>query len=283
VSTHFSQRNGGPPAKVEGINVWQPRLLPGAILYRGSRVTHRYPRHWHDELHVCLYSAGSGYLTLKGCSYSSAPGTFAITPAGEVHENWVTPGASVSFRSIYIPSTLLRSALEELEGSSNEPAFQEVLPEAADVASRFLAMHCAIESGESHLHCEELWLEFVTALVEQCSDCGNLPSRAGREKQSVSRAREYIESHFAEPVSLAELSRITGLSPFHLHRVFSGETGMPPHAYQTQLRINHAKRLLRKGHRLTDVALSTGFADQSHLTRHFKRLVGTTPSRFACE
>jgi AraC-like DNA-binding protein len=63
--------------------------------------------------------------------------------------------------------------------------------------------------------------------------------------------------------------------------MFTRQTGMPPHSYQTQLRINHAKVLLRDGHSLAEIASITGFADQSHLTRHFHRYVGVSPGRYA--
>jgi AraC-like DNA-binding protein len=104
--------------------------------------------------------------------------------------------------------------------------------------------------------------------------------RAGTEPGAVKRAREFIDAHFSDSISLASLGRLTNLSPYHLHRVFSQQTGMPPHAYQTQVRINHAKQLLRIRQPLSDIAATTGFADQSHLTRHFRRLVGVTPGRF---
>jgi len=93
--------------------------------------------------------------------------------------------------------------------------------------------------------------------------------------------REYIDAHFTRSISMCELSGAAGLSMFHLHRLFRASTGIPPHEYQTQLRINYAKRLLQRGYRPVDVALSSGFSDQSHLTRHFKRLVGITPARFS--
>jgi AraC-like DNA-binding protein len=65
-----------------------------------------------------------------------------------------------------------------------------------------------------------------------------------------------------------------------LHRVFTAETGMAPHAYHTQVRINRAKELLRKRLPLAEVAARAGFADQSHLHRHFTRRVGITPGRY---
>ena len=100
------------------------------------------------------------------------------------------------------------------------------------------------------------------------------------EAGAVSRAEAYLRAHWDRSVSLAELSRASGLSPFHLHRSFSRSVGLPPHAFQLQLRVDRAKALLAHGLDIASVAQRTGFADQSHFTRVFRRSVGVTPGRF---
>ncbi|MGH9335698.1 MAG: helix-turn-helix domain-containing protein, partial [Vicinamibacteria bacterium] len=89
-----------------------------------------------------------------------------------------------------------------------------------------------------------------------------------------------LEAHFAESVSLALLSGVAGLSSFHLNRAFRLAYGLPPHAFQTQLRVARARKLLREGLPPAAAAAETGFTDQSHLHRHFKRVVGVTPAVF---
>jgi transcriptional regulator GlxA family with amidase domain len=90
-----------------------------------------------------------------------------------------------------------------------------------------------------------------------------------------------LEERFDEALMLDELAAVAGLSRFHLQRVFTAEIGMGPHAYQTQVRINRAKELLRRNVPLAEVATRAGFADQSHLHRHFTRRVGITPGQYA--
>jgi AraC-like DNA-binding protein len=72
----------------------------------------------------------------------------------------------------------------------------------------------------------------------------------------------------------------SGLSPCHFLRVFKHQTGMPPHRYHLNLRLERGRRLLRQGCEIADVAARTGFADQSHFTRHFRRFFGVTPGRY---
>jgi AraC-like DNA-binding protein len=101
----------------------------------------------------------------------------------------------------------------------------------------------------------------------------------GRE-EIASRARQYLEAHFAERVRIATLAAVCGVSSFHLIRLFHREIGLPPHAYLKQVRLGKAVELLRQGMPVSMVAYACGFADQSHLTRSFKRTWGVPPRRF---
>jgi AraC-like DNA-binding protein len=82
-------------------------------------------------------------------------------------------------------------------------------------------------------------------------------------------------------VSLSELAKACGSSPFHLARAFNVQLGLPPHAYLNNLRVMHAKRMIRTGTALAEVAYAVGYCDQSHLNRRFKKIVGVTPSQYA--
>jgi AraC-like DNA-binding protein len=100
-------------------------------------------------------------------------------------------------------------------------------------------------------------------------------------RRSLLIARELLEQRAHESISLDELASTAALSRFHLLRSFAGEFGLPPHAYQIQMRIKQACRLLRLGMPCVTVASSVGFADQSHFTRHFKKIMGVTPRAYA--
>ena len=99
--------------------------------------------------------------------------------------------------------------------------------------------------------------------------------------QAARRAKEILESKDGEQCSLPELAQACGVDMYALHRAFTREVGLPPHAYQTHLRLRRAKALLRAGASPTEAALEAGFCDQSHLNRHFARLVGLTPAQYA--
>lgn len=105
--------------------------------------------------------------------------------------------------------------------------------------------------------------------------------RRSKTPRAIERAKLYLHDRFNESVSLDELMALTRLSRFHLVRAFALHTGIPPHAYQLKLRIERACVLLRAGVTAAEAAIQVGFADQSHFTRHFKRIRRITPGQYA--
>jgi AraC family transcriptional regulator len=100
--------------------------------------------------------------------------------------------------------------------------------------------------------------------------------------RSVINAMKYIHENYSGEVSLADIASAAHLSSYHLTRVFKKATGMSPHQYLVQVRVNSARALLTAGagdRSLAEIAAAVGFADQSHLTRHFKRMLGITPKQ----
>jgi AraC-like DNA-binding protein len=101
-----------------------------------------------------------------------------------------------------------------------------------------------------------------------------------KEPGAVRRAREMIEDRYADDLSVGEIAGAVRLSRYHLMRVFREHAGLPLHAYQLQVRIERAKRMLAAGRAVVEVALDVGFADQSHFTKRFRSLVGLPPAAY---
>jgi len=113
----------------------------------------------------------------------------------------------------------------------------------------------------------------------------SVPGRARRarlrgEHAAVRRAEAHLRERWDRPVPLAQLAAVAGLSRFELVRRFGAQVGVPPHAFQLGLRVERARVLLAAGDPPA-VAGRCGFHDQAHLTRTFRRLVGTTPGGYA--
>jgi AraC-like DNA-binding protein len=153
-----------------------------------------------------------------------------------------------------------------------------------DLARRFLGLCAALADDPApRLEQDALLLAALTLFVERHAAAGLRSPPVGAEPRAVALVKAYLDAHAAEEVSLARLAEVAGLSSPYLNRAFARAVGLPPHRYQTQLRIDRAKALLAAGLPRRAVASETGFADQSHFGRHFKRLVGVTPGRYRAE
>ena len=109
----------------------------------------------------------------------------------------------------------------------------------------------------------------------------NEAARIGLGKSKILRITEYIDEHTDEQLSLATLAQIAGVSTFHFARMFKVDTGMTPHKYVLNHRVNKARQLLEQGNKsLAEIAYDVGFSSQSHMITSFKRYVGTSPGRY---
>lgn len=231
-------------------------------------------RHAHDTFQLAWVRTGMGRVYCRGAVHEAAAGSVVVVAPGEMHH-----GHSVG------PDGWSYLLLESAPGALEEVAAEipgRAAPAPAWVASRDAALSVAFarwaqaeERGEGGLEADSLAWEAMAALA------GAAGAKAGREPAAVRHAVGYLEAHYAEPVSLDRLAAVAGVSRFHLAHAFKREVGLPPHAYQTQLRVTHAMRMLRRGWTISRAAFATGFAAQSHLHRHFKRVLGITPGQYA--
>ena len=240
------------------------------------------PSHSHDEYQICLSLDFPGVYGYRGTSHAVPVGSLSVVHPGEVHsardpEERLVPS---SYRVMYAEPVLLAEAATEVAGHKEpHPFFRRPIIMDRNLAGDFLRLHVALEGFAPRLEQDARLLSVLTRLVER--HAGVRPSPPpGRERRAVGQAREYLVDNLSRSVALEELAGLTHLSPFHLARVFRDEVGLPPHAYQTQARLGRARSLLLRGWPPARVARETGFADQSHLIRRFKRLVGVTPGRY---
>ncbi len=243
-------------------------------------VTHDYPPHLHEEFSIAVILRGIESITCRGATHEARSGDLLLISAEEVHSN---KSVGSEYRLIKVrPQTLERIA-NELGQASLESCFNRIIVNDPLLFRRFLQLHLKLERNVSTLEQESEFVSTMGLLLSRLNkDCvaGERPANRSREGAPVRLVRDYLKSHYAENVSLSQLTTLTNVSRFHLLRMFHDSAGFPPHEYQTQVRIAHARRLIRRGLTLSQVALETGFFDQSHLSRNFKRIVGVTPRQY---
>jgi len=158
-------------------------------------------------------------------------------------------------------------------------------PEIANTCHR-LARELNAECTMSQLHFDALTTSIGVQLVRRWSNRGTkaTPFRGGLPPARLRRVEEFMMTHLADDIGLDALAAIADLSPKHFARAFRQSTGMPPHRWLIERRIDRAKALLNTADlSLAEIALACGFADQSHFTAAFRKLAGLTPGDYRRE
>lgn len=259
--------------------VHNPRL--DLELLHAYYVQHAYPPHSHDYYVISLIARGRQSFTHKGTRHLTPSGGLILINPGVVHTGEAADAYGFELRSLYPSASLMETVVYELTGRRTFPYFKEVRVDHRWAGRSISSLHQAILDGADPLESESRMLWTMAELIKRYAERGSGEARLGNEKIAIRQAREYIEDHFAENVTLTALARHVSLSPYYFLRAFRAQVGMPPHAYLENVRIKHTQRLLKTGMSLADVAATTGFSSQSHMTRQFKKIIGVTPGQYA--
>jgi len=259
--------------------VHEPRI--GLELLHAYYVQHAYPRHSHDYYVISLIERGRQSFTHKGTKYRTPPGGLILINPGAAHTGEAADAQGFELRALYPSLALMETAVFELTGRRALPIFKEVRVDHRWATNSILSLHQAILEGAGTLECESRTLWMMTQLIRRYADVGSTDGHPGEEKKVIRRARDYIDEHFAESVTLSMLAERASLSPYYFLRAFRAQIGMPPYAYLESVRIRHTQRLIRTGKPLAEVAAEVGFSSQSHMTRQFKKIIGVTPGQDA--
>lgn len=249
-------------------------------LLQARYVRHAYPRHSHDYYVICLIDHGRQSFWHAGRTHVTPPGGLILINPGAVHTGEPAAAGGFAMRCLYPTVAHMQAAVAGLTGRTVDlPSFARVRVDDPEAYAALAALHTTLAQGTSALESEARCTATLAQLYARYGDHGPLAG-AGRERAAVQRARRYLDEHYAEGVRLPELAAHVALSPYHLLRAFHAEVGLPPHAYLAGVRVRQAERLIAAGRPLAEVAAETGFSSQSHLTHHFKRLIGVTPGRY---
>ncbi len=258
----------------------RPDHLFGAAVLHAAYARRGFARHWHDEFAFGVIESGVNTFWCRGHDHQGPAGMVTLMNPGEVHDGRVGEHGWRQ-RMFYVAPHVVADALSDLRGQTSDMPFFTtpviVDPPLADLirrAHRACFQEDAL-SGQSAI----LWA--MAQLAVRHADTRPMPQRLGPEPIRVRRMRDYIHDHMDESLTLSDLAETAGVGRFQAIRLFRAAMGLPPHAYLVQCRVQSAARLLRSGTSPAEAATAVGFADQSHLTRHFKRTFGVTPGVFS--
>jgi AraC-like DNA-binding protein len=263
---------------------WRHRAMDGVDLLRARYVTHRYGRHAHETYTFGVIEAGVEEFEYGGRLLRAGAGAVALLDPDVVHTGQAGTAAGWSYRVLYPKVSVVTDVAAELGWPAGTPRFPQTVLYDPATAALVRSAHRSAEHGDD-LASSTLLRTALAELLRGHAAGGPAasPNRSRRAPAAVGVVRDLLHERLDDPPTLAELAAMTELSQFALLRAFRAEMGLPPHAYLNQLRVRRARLLLDDGVPAADVAAQVGFADQAHLTRHFKRVVGVPPAAYQRE
>jgi AraC-like DNA-binding protein len=255
------------------------RIAPGAAglerieaFFRGRA----YAPHRHDTYAIGYTMAGVQSFDYRGEALSSLPGQVIVLHPDERHDGRSGSAEGFRYRMLYVEPALIRAA----GGTAALPFVAGAV--SADRRLR-AAVHDALADLDEPL--DELRRgDILLALAEALQAAAGGTARAvpgAIDAAAVERVRQFLRARVGGAVSLAALEAVAGLDRWTLARQFRAACGTSPYRFFAMRRLDRARALIARGAALADAALAAGFADQSHMTRHFKRAYGLPPGRWA--
>jgi len=287
-----SGRNSANEHPRDQVRVWSPQEAPGLQLMRASFKTQTFARHSHEGYGVGVIEQGALGFSYRGAGLVAGSGSINTVNPDEAHTGHAASEHGWTYRMFYFTPAFLERVAEDVAGRRAPlPFFTSGVIHDPGLAALLLRAHALHDQAAGEPAAPDARLARDTLLLTAFAQLLGrhtyepLPLRqAGQEHAAVARVKDHlrnsIETDAGLPgLSLADLAGVACLSPYHFIRVFSRHTGLTPHAWLMQLRARKARELLRQGAAIADAAAQAGFADQSHLNKTFKRVLGYTPGQ----
>ncbi|HJE69519.1 AraC family transcriptional regulator [Pseudomonas oryzihabitans] len=234
---------------------------------------HAFDPHRHATYAIGRTLAGVQSFSYRGARTNSLPGETMILHPDEVHDGRAGAADGFRYRMVYLPPTLVQDIL----GGRPLPFHREGVSLDPRLAQATEAVFAALDAQSDVLARDDALYGLVATLAEVCQAW---PSRGRVDFAAALRAREYLEDHLDQAVTLDDLARCAGRDRWSLTRDFRAYFGTSPHRYLTLRRLDQVRLQVRLGRGLAEAAVAAGFYDQSHMTKHFRQAFGVAPARW---
>ncbi|PGH58104.1 AraC family transcriptional regulator [Azospirillum palustre] len=239
-----------------------------------------YGWHSHPTFSIGLVTGGVSDFRIGAECHRIAAGTVVLMNPDEAHACNPLDSRPWSYRMLYADAAWLAA----VEGEAAFRPFAPSLSRDAELAGRLerlfgVLFDPAPDSALGSAGKADAARSFFAGLRPAL---GGVPSTVDENggHAALDRAADFISAHCTQPLRLADIAEVSGLSPSYLVRSFKARYGLTPHAYQINRRIQYGRRELQRGRPIVEVALDAGFADQAHFQRAFKRHVAATPGQY---
>lgn len=253
------------------ITAWRPPVDGISEVFHARFVEHAYPPHTHDTWTLLIVDDGVVRFDLDRHEHGALRSLVTLLPPHVPHDGRAATSLGFRKRVLYLDESMLDAGL--VGAAVDRPGLSDAL-----LRQRIDQLHSALAEPGAELAAQSRLALIVDRLR---GHLGARPVETPRDHGLPHRLRDLLDEHVRDGLSLGDAAAVLHAHPTHLVRAFTREFGIPPHQYLTGRRVDAARHLLLAGMRPADVAQAVGWYDQSHLTRQFRRMLGTSPGRYA--
>lgn len=247
--------------------------------YNFKGIKQKFPNHFHEYYVIGFIESGRRQLFCKNKEYVIERGDLVLFNPGDNHTCQQIDGGTLDYRCMNIKTEVMKKVLFEITGKDYVPYFKENAVFNSDIVPSLQELYLMIMNEERDFKKEEIFLFIIEQLITEYADAITVDTlkEANTEIKTIC---DFLEENYMESITLSKLSELTGLNKYYLLRSFTKQKGITPYGYLESIRISKAKKLLEQGIAPIDVAIQTGFTDQSHFTNFFKKFIGLTPKQY---
>ena len=261
--------------------IWRSEHIPGVEVIHTNSHAHAYPAHLHDTLEIIWIRAGEAKLYCQHEAFEIHPGEAGVIRPNELHSGGGC-GLKIEYVAIHLPRVVLEPGgrhFHALVDRNGRPVPLKVV--TADKASSLLPIMVRALCADLPLdRLQYILTPILCQLLDIATPDADLLIEPDVLHPAVSKAQAIIRKQCADRVDISDLASSVDLDMRYLISLFRLATGTTPHQFQIAMRVELARGLLEQHLPLCEVAARAGFADQSHLNRHFRRRYGLTPGAF---
>jgi len=254
------------------VRAWRPGLSGVVEVLHAHFPSHAYPSHTHDAWTVLIVDEGVVRYDLDHREHGLAQAQVSLLPPHVPHDGRSVRPEGFRKRVLYLEPDRLGDNL--IGAAVDQPEYVDPL-----LRQRIHQLHGVLLDGREDLEAQSRLTLIEERLGQHLRRHVVDPPDQG-DPTVASRLRDVLDASVPAGITLDDASKLVHAHPAHLVRAFSREYGMPPHRYLTGRRVDLARRYLLDGHPAAEVATLAGFYDQSHLNRHFRRMLGVPPASF---
>lgn len=247
--------------------------------YHFQGIMQKFPNHFHEYYVIGYIEQGQRFLSCKNKEYTIEPGDLLLFNPRDNHACEQIDGRTLDYRCINIQPEIMSKAVLDITGKEYLPYFTPQVIFHSEWVPVLRDLHQMLMEEERDFRKEESFFFLLEQLIEDYTEQA-VPAENTGQSAEVKAVGEFLEKHYMDNISLADLCNLTGLSKYYLLRSFTKQKGISPYSYLETIRIDKAKKMLEQGMKPIDVAIQTGFTDQSHFSNFFKKFIGLTPKQY---